>query len=79
MFKIKSRTQRPPDLSNLATSLQDRFKMLKFDSIVSQIPSDFVEISHLTYRELYELKVVAQPVKIKHKSDPFETQMYRCE
>ena len=27
-------------------------------------PEIFVEISHLTYRELYEVKVVTQPVKI---------------
>ena len=36
---------------------------------------DFLEISPLTYRELDELKVVTQPVKIIHRSDPFETQI----
>ena len=35
---------------------------------------DIVEISHVTYRELDELKVVMQPVKMIHRLDQFETQ-----
>ena len=40
---------------------------------------DIVEISHVTYRKLDELKVVTQPVKIIRRLDPFETQIERCE
>ena len=36
---------------------------------------DFVEISHVTYRELVELKVVTQPVEIMRRLDPFVTQI----
>ena len=39
----------------------------------------FVELSHLTYRKLDEIKVVTQPVKIKRRLDPFETKIERCE
>ena len=40
---------------------------------------DFVEISHVTYRKLDELKVVTQPVKIIRGLDPFETKIERYE
>ena len=40
---------------------------------------DFVEISHVTYRKLDELKVLTKPVKIICSLDPFETQNEWCE
>ena len=36
---------------------------------------DFVEISHVKYRKLEELKCRTQPVKIILRLDPFETQI----
>ena len=36
------------------------------------ITRDIVEISHVTYRKLYELKVVTQPVKIIRTKDLFK-------
>ena len=50
---------------------------IKDCNILIDIHRDFVEISHLTYRELDELKVVMQPVKIILRLDPFETQIER--
>ena len=41
--------------------------------------SEILEINHVTYRKLDELKVVTQPVKIMRRLDPFETQIEWCQ
>ena len=45
---------------------------------ITDIIRDFVEISHVTYKKLDELKVVTQHVKIIRRLDPFETQIEQC-
>ena len=44
-----------------------------------RINRDFVEVNDVTYRKLYELKVVTQPVKIIRTSDPFKPKIEGCE
>ena len=40
---------------------------------------DFVEINHVTYQKLDEVKVVTQPVKIIRTLDPFKPKLQRFE
>ena len=51
----------------------DNFFQVKYIVVIRWLkPEILTEISHLTYRELYEVKVVTQLVKIVYTLDPFK-------
>ena len=74
----------PPSFPRTKYTAMQKLKMLtllasvcvcRIRFVLKVLTTDYVEINHVMYRILDEPKVVTQPVKIMHSSDPLETKI----